>query len=97
MAAIRVEQLTKRGSPQLGKMPWISEQDYKECGIDLGIDPKTMDAAALADYRRQIEAEQEDEDWRRTHKDEDEDFWEEEGDCEEEEENWDVIMEEAEQ
>lgn len=75
----------QQGPPQLGMMPWLSEYDYKELGIDLGEDPETMDAAAYADYCYRIKEEQDDQDWRRTHKEEED--WEEEEDCEEEEED----------
>jgi hypothetical protein len=39
------------GRPQLGKMPWLDDWDYKLSGIDVGLDPDTMDDDGLADYR----------------------------------------------
>ena len=46
----------KRGLwPQLGRMPWFNEWQYKHRGIDLGDDPNTMDDDALADHRYQTE------------------------------------------
>lgn len=40
----------KRGSPQLGKMPWYSEDYYKHLRIDLGHDPTWMDDEGIADW-----------------------------------------------
>jgi hypothetical protein len=39
------------GPPQLGKMPGFSDWDYKIWGIDVGLDPDSMDDDGLADYR----------------------------------------------
>jgi hypothetical protein len=36
--------------PQLGRMPWYSEEFYEHRGIKLGEDPRTMDDEGLADH-----------------------------------------------
>ena len=48
---LQLEHMAQPGPPQLGKMPGYDDWDYKIWGIDVGLDPDSMDDDGLADYR----------------------------------------------